>query len=105
VKKGFTLPEVLITIVIIALLAAMAIPSYQTAKKQTEQNKRQNIEHMKCSKHTEYDPVRSKSQPFECSQILEVDGVKVYRFRENTTKEWTYLTISVYGGSKASIGH
>ena len=89
----------MIVIVIIAMLSAIAIPSFQKSRKDSERKIHGNV------KRVSYDPVKTVSQPFECTQILEVENVKVYRFRENVTKEWTYLTISGYSGPKASIGH
>lgn len=99
-KKGFSFVEVLIVVAIISILATIAIPSFIKAKEQALANdKGYNVENSARRGEME------SGSSYECTKILMVNGIEVYKFRENVTQPWVYLTIAPAGGKTASIGH
>ena len=109
-KKGFTLVEVLIVIAIVGLLSAMAIPAIHKQRQMDESRRRgYNVEKIIDHELIPQDHIEQVNRPvvvpYECSQILNIDGTKVYRFRQGSGDSWTFMVIGNSSGTPVSIGH
>lgn len=85
-KKGFTLIEVFIIVLIIGILSAIAIPSFIRAKEQSDKNKQAKLDSEFISKITVPPPISVKSA-LEIAAVGASEAFIVYKIIDNGEAE------------------